>query len=60
VLKLEAEDSEEGEHTFANRLAIFNQAAGGGFVAKIDSDGAVFPSRFGRCAHVSPLVHQVS
>jgi hypothetical protein len=60
VLELEAEDHEEGEHTFDKRLAVFNQAEVGGFVSKIDGDGAVFSSRFGRCAHVSPPGHQVS
>ena len=45
---------------FDKRLANLNQAEVGGFVSKIDSDGAVFLSRFGRCAHVSPLCHQVS
>ena len=45
---------------FEKCLAIFDQAEVAGFVSKIDSDGAVFSSRVGRRAHVSPLCHQVS
>src|SRR5262245_28521387 len=60
VLELEAENHEESEHTFDKRLAIFNQAEVGGFISKIDSDGAVFSCRFGCCAHVSLPGHQVS
>jgi hypothetical protein len=60
VLELEAEGQEEGEHTFNKCFAVCNQAEVGGFVLKIDRDSAVFSRRFGRCAYVSPLYHQVS
>ena len=60
VLELEAEDQEEGEHTFDKRLAVFDQAEVGGFISKINGDGAVCSRRFGRCAHMLPLCHQVS
>jgi hypothetical protein len=56
MLELEAEGQEEGEHTFNTRLAVCTQAEGRGFVSKIDGDRAVFAPRFGRCAHVSPLM----
>ena len=56
MLELEAEGQEEGEHTFNKRLAVCNQAEVGGWVSKIDGDGTVFSHRFGRCAHVSPLM----
>jgi hypothetical protein len=56
VLELEAEGQEEGEHIFNKRLAVSNQAEVCGFVSKIDGDRAVFAPRFGRCAHVSPLM----
>jgi hypothetical protein len=60
MLELEAEGQEESEHTLNKRLTVGNQAEVRGFVSKIDRDGAVFSRRFGRCAHVSPLCHQVS
>ena len=60
VLESEAEGQEEGEHTFDKRLVVFDQAEVGGFVPKIGGDGAVFSRRFGRCAQVLPLCHQVS
>ena len=60
VCELKAEGQEEGEHTFDKRLAVAKQLKVGRFVPKIDSDGAVFSRRLGRCAHVLPLCHQVS
>ena len=60
VFELKAEGEEEGQHTFDKRLAVAKQAEVGRFISKIDGDGAVFSRRFGRCAHVSPLCHQVS
>src|SRR5262245_25174351 len=60
VLQLKAKGQEKREHELDKCLAIFNQAEVGGFVSKIDGDGAVFSRRFGRCAHVSPLCPQVS
>ncbi len=60
VLELEAENQQEGEHTFDKRLAVFDQAEVGGFVSKINGDGAVYSRRLGRWAHVFPLGPQVS
>jgi hypothetical protein len=60
VLELEAKGQEQGKDTFDKRLAVCNQAEGGDFVSKIDRDGTVFSRRFGRCAYVLPLRHQVS
>jgi hypothetical protein len=56
MFELEAEGQEEGEHPFDKRFAVCNQAEGGGFVSKIDGDRAVFAPRFGRYAHVFPLM----
>src|SRR6266850_1176903 len=60
VLELKAKGQEKSENELDKRLAVFNQAEVGCFVSKIDGDGAVCSRRFGRCAHVSPLCHQVS
>ncbi len=60
VGELKAEGQEEGEHEFDKRLAIAKQLKIGGFILEINSDGAVFSCRFGRCPHVSPLGPQVS
>jgi hypothetical protein len=60
VYELKAKGQEKGEDEFDKRPAVVNQVEVGGFVAKIDSDGPVFSRQFGRCAHVSPLYHQVS
>jgi hypothetical protein len=57
MFELKAKRQEKGEDTFEKRLAICNQAEIGGFVSKIDSDGAVFSRRFGRCAQVLPPGH---
>jgi hypothetical protein len=56
MLQLEAEGQKEGEDALEKRLAIAQQVEVGGFVSKIDSDGAVASCRFGCCAHVSPSV----
>jgi hypothetical protein len=56
MLELEAEDQEESEYTFNKRLAVCHQAEVCAFVSKIDGARAVFAPRFGRCAHVSPLM----
>src|SRR5215470_18603937 len=56
VLQLEAEGQKEGEDTLEKRLAIAQQVEVGGFVSKIDRDGAVVARRFGCGAHVSPSV----
>jgi hypothetical protein len=60
VLELKAKGQEKSEDELDKRLAVFDHAEVGGFVSKIDGDGAVFSRRFGRCAHVSPLCHPVS
>lgn len=57
MFELKAKRQEKGEDTFEKRLAICNQAAIGGFISKIDSNGAVFSRRFGRCAQVLPPGH---
>ncbi len=59
VCKLKAKGQEKGEDAFDKRLAIAKQLKVGGFILEINGDGAVFSRRFGRCAHVSPLGHQV-
>ncbi len=50
----------KGEDAFDKRLAIAQQLKVGGFILEINGDGAVFSRRFGCCAHMSPLGHQVS
>jgi len=60
VLELKAKGQEKSENELDKRLAVLNQAEVGGFVSKINGDGAVFSRRCGRCAQVSPLCHQVS
>jgi hypothetical protein len=59
VFQLKADGEDEGQDTLEKRLAVSYQAQVGGFVSKIDGDGPVFSRRCGRCAHVSPLCHQV-
>jgi hypothetical protein len=56
MLQLEAEGQKEGEDAFDKRLAIAQQVEVGGFVSKIDCDGAVVSRRFGCGTHVSPSV----
>src|SRR5215813_1347841 len=56
MLQLEAEGQKESEDALEKRLAIAQQVEVGGFVSKIDRDGAVVSCRFGCCAHVSPSV----
>jgi hypothetical protein len=60
VLELKSEGHDERQHQFDKCLAVAQQLNVGRFVLKIDGDGPVFSRRFGRCAHVSPLYHQVS
>jgi hypothetical protein len=60
VFQLKAQGQHDGKDTLEKRLAVSQQAAVGGFVSNINGDGTVFSRRFGRCAHVSPLGHQVS
>jgi hypothetical protein len=50
VGELKAKGQHEGEDTFEKRLAVFQQAEIGGFVSKIDSDGAVMPRLCGCCS----------
>jgi hypothetical protein len=56
MLQLEAEGQKEGEDALDKRLAIAQQMEVGGFVSKIDSDGAVVLRQFGCGTHVSPSV----
>ena len=60
VFELKAEGEEKRDHELEKRLAIAKQMSVGRFMRKIDGDGAVFSGRFGGCAQVSPLCHQVS
>jgi hypothetical protein len=60
VFELKTQGQHEGEDTLEKRLAVFHQVEVSGFVSKIHGDGPVFSRRFGRCAHGSPLCHQVS
>ena len=60
VCELKTKGEEEREHAFDKRLAVAKELNVGHFIVEIDGDGAVFSRRFGRCAHVFPLCHQVS
>jgi hypothetical protein len=60
VFELKAEGEKESDHQFYKGLAVANELKVGRFVPKIDGDGAVFSSRFSRCAHVSSLCPQVA
>jgi hypothetical protein len=60
VSELKAKGQHEGEDTFEKCLAVSQQAEIGGFVSKIDSDGAVMPRRVAAVANVSPPDHRVS
>ena len=59
MLQLEAEGQKEGEDALEKRLAIAQQVEVGGFVSKIDRDGAVVAHRFSCFAHVSLSVIRV-
>ena len=59
MFEVAAAGEAEGEHTCNTCLAVCQQAAGRGFISKIDGAGAVFSRRFGRCAHGAPLGPQV-
>ena len=59
VFQLKAEGHNEGEDIFEERLPIAKQLEVRRFAPEIDGDGAVFSRRLSRCAHVSPLCHQV-
>ena len=60
VCELKAKGQEKGEDAFDKRLAVAKKLNIGHFIVEIDGDGAVCSRRFGRCAHVFPLCHQVS
>jgi len=60
VFELKAKGQEKGEDTIEKRLAVAKQLVVRRFVVKIDGDGPVVSRRLGRCAHMSPLCHQVS
>jgi hypothetical protein len=56
---LKAKGQDEGAHELEQRFAVFHQATVGGFISKIDRDGAVSPSLFGGFPHVSSPGTQV-
>src|SRR5262245_6620005 len=60
VFELKAKGQEKGEHNLEKRLAIVKQLEVRRMMLKIVGNGPVCSRRFGRCAHVSPLCHQVS
>ena len=53
MLELKTQREDERQHQFDKRLPIAQQLKGGGFILKIDGDGAVFPRPFGGLPHVS-------
>jgi hypothetical protein len=59
VFQLKAEGHAEGNDPFEERLTIAKQLEVRRFAPEIDGAGAVLSHRFNRCAHVSPLCHQV-
>ena len=59
VCQLKAEGQDEGKHTFEQCFPIAKQLEVRRVAPEIDGDGAVFSRRLSRCAHVSPLRHQV-
>jgi hypothetical protein len=60
VWELKADGHDESDDTLNECLTVLEKAAVGRFVTEIDDDGAILPSRFGGCAHVSSPCHQVS
>jgi hypothetical protein len=54
--QLKAQGQEKGEDACNKRLPVINQAAVGGFVVKIDSDGPVCAGLAGGIAHGHPSV----
>jgi hypothetical protein len=60
VCELKAKGEEKGEDTLNKRFALVEQTKVGGFVLKIDGDGAIVPCPLGCVAHVSPPSHRVS
>jgi len=47
MLELKAKGQEKGEDTLDKGLRVAKQLKVGGFILKINGDGAVFASRFG-------------
>jgi hypothetical protein len=56
MLELKAKGQEKGEDTLDKGLRVAKQLKVGGFILKINGDGAVFTSRFGWACHGSPAV----
>ncbi len=54
--ELKAKGQEKGEDTLDKGLRVAKQLKVGGFILKINGDGAVVPSRFGWACPVSPSV----
>jgi len=59
VLQLKAKGPEEGEDTLDKSLGVAKQLKIGGFILKIDGDGAVFTSRFRWACHASPSAQMI-
>jgi hypothetical protein len=59
VRERKPEGQEERQHHCEKRLAVATALQGGRFVLNIDDDGPVVARRFGRCAPVFPVCHQV-
>jgi hypothetical protein len=60
VNKLKADREDEGKDKLNKRLAIAEQLKVGGFILKINGNGAVLSARLIGVAHVSFLSHQAS
>src|SRR3977135_981133 len=56
VIELEAKSQEKGQNEVNERFAIAQQLKVGGFIVKIDGEGAVLAGRFGALSHVSSSV----
>jgi hypothetical protein len=59
VRERKPEGQEERQHHGEKRLAVATALQGGRFVLNIDGGGPVVARRFGRCAPVFPVCHQV-
>jgi len=59
-LALQTAGQPAGEAPGAKRLAVVQQAAGGGGVSQSDREGTVGAGPLGGCAPGCPLCHQVS
>lgn len=59
VRERKPEGQEERQHHCEKRLAVATALQGGRFMLNIDGGGPVVARRFGRCAPVFPVCHQV-